>query len=118
MTLGRHEDDRGVIQDLLEDVTHITTEAGAVRGNHYHRETWQWTIVMKGRLLMATGNLDLLPLFDEREVGPFECVKHPPGWAHAWRALEDTECLVLTRGPRSGKNYEDDVVRLPEPMLS
>jgi quercetin dioxygenase-like cupin family protein len=51
------------------------------------------------------------------EVGAGEVVKHPPGTPHAWRALEDTECLVFTLGPRSGEDYESDVIRLEEPLL-
>ena len=41
-----------------------------------------------------------------------------PGDPHAWKALEDSECLVFTRGPRSGENYEEDTYRLDTPLLS
>jgi hypothetical protein len=44
-------------------------------------------------------------------------VKHEPGVPHAWKALEDTDCLVFTRGPRSGEDYESDTYRLEEPLL-
>ena len=111
----RFEDDRGVIQDLLNDsvdsITYIFTRRGAVRGNHTHNETTQWTYVIQGRLLMASrvpGGVVLT-----REHGPGELVTDRPGVAHAWEALEDTEVLVFTQGPRSGANYEDDVQRLP-----
>ena len=40
-------DDRGDITDILvkeaiEYVTLITSNAGTVRGNHYHKQTYQW----------------------------------------------------------------------------
>jgi quercetin dioxygenase-like cupin family protein len=111
--MDRFEDHRGVIQDVLgriDAVTRISTVAGAVRGNHYHEKTTQWTLVLSGRLLMASGDT-------VTEVGAGEVVKHPPGTPHAWRALEDTECLVFTLGPRSGEDYESDVIRLEEPLL-
>lgn len=114
---GRHEDDRGVIQDVfdaqepVDAVTHITTVKGAVRGNHVHERTTQWTMVLKGRLLMATDGT-------RTEMGPLVVVKHNPGQPHAWKALEDTECLVFTQGPRSGAGYESDTIRLKEPLLS
>lgn len=115
----RYEDHRGVIQDVfgasapegrIDSVTRITTSKGFVRGNHFHEQTTQWTIVLFGRLLMATGD-------EKREMGPLEIVKHEPGVPHAWLALEDSECLVFTRGPRAGEDYEDDVIRLEEPLL-
>jgi quercetin dioxygenase-like cupin family protein len=110
----RFEDHRGVIHDVFADidaVTRITTVKGAVRGNHVHHKTTQWTLVLKGRLLMASGSL-------RHEVGPHEVATHPPGCPHAWKALEDTECLVFTKGPRSGENYETDTYRLDEPLLT
>jgi quercetin dioxygenase-like cupin family protein len=110
----RFEDARGVIQDMfgpIDSVTHITTKKGAVRGNHVHRETTQWTFVISGKLLMANRNT-------QTEMEPGVCMKHDPGDPHAWKALEDTTCLVFTKGPRSGENYESDVERLDEPLLT
>jgi quercetin dioxygenase-like cupin family protein len=109
----RFEDERGVIQDWLgkvDAVTKITTVAGAFRGNHYHERTTQWTLLLKGSLIMASGNRK-----DLMAAGQF--VKHTPGTPHAWKAVTDSECLVFTKGPRSGEDYESDVVRLEEPLL-
>ena len=111
--LGRFEDHRGVIQDVMgkiDAVTRITTVASAVRGNHYHLKTTQWTLVLRGSLVMASGDQTTL-------MGPGEIVKHEPGVPHAWKAVSDCECIVFTRGPRSGEDYESDVIRLEEPLL-
>jgi quercetin dioxygenase-like cupin family protein len=110
---GRHEDERGVIQDLLgpvDSVTYIATVKGAVRGNHVHRNTDQWTYVVSGRLLSVRGDL-------RRDVGPGKMVAEPKGVPHAWKALEDTVCLVFTKGPRAGEAYESDTYRLNHPLL-
>jgi quercetin dioxygenase-like cupin family protein len=45
-------------------------------------------------------------------------VVEEPGVPHAWKALGDTVCLVFTRGPRSGADYESDTTRLDKPLLS
>lgn len=111
----RYEDQRGVIQDLFGGepvaVTHITTRKGSIRGNHVHNHTVQWTHVLSGRLLMAHGT-------QRTEMGPGVVMQHYPGDPHAWIALEDTECLVFTRGPRSGDQYESDTIRLDEPLIA
>lgn len=109
-----HEDERGIIRDLLvepvDSITRITTKLGAVRGNHVHRLTHQWTYVLSGMLLMADGS-------DVFNLGPGELCYHAPGNPHAWRAITDTEVIVFTRGPRSGDDYESDTIRLDEPLL-
>jgi quercetin dioxygenase-like cupin family protein len=115
---GRFEDDRGVIQDILgpvDGVTHITTKAGCVRGNHVHARTTQWTWVLSGRLLVVHEKDG----FRKRmEAGPGAMIIEAAGIPHAWKALEDTEVLVFTKGPRSGGNYESDTVRLAVPLLA
>lgn len=114
----RFEDERGVIQDLiaepLDAVTQIFTRKGAVRGNHVHKQTTQWTYVVSGSLVVAHRKPgDSLPVSWTAEPG--ELIRDDPGVAHAWRPLEDCTVLVFTQGPRSGADYEDDVHRLQGP---
>jgi quercetin dioxygenase-like cupin family protein len=114
MPNGRFEDDRGVICDILaniDGVTEIFTKKGAIRGNHVHEKTIQWTYIVQGRLLVATQHDDKV---HTQEYGPGVLIPELPGVPHAWKALEDTTVLVFTRGPRTGENYESDVVRLTE----
>ena len=52
-------DDRGVIMDILvkepvEYVTMISSAKGAVRGNHYHKETTQWLYLLEGKLKLLS----------------------------------------------------------------
>lgn len=108
-------DERGKIEDLIvepiDSVTRIFTVKGAVRGNHFHRQTRQWTYVVSGELLVSDG-------MAETTVAAGEMVMDPPGTPHAWKALEDTVCLVFTKGPRSGDRYESDTHRLAEPLIA
>jgi quercetin dioxygenase-like cupin family protein len=110
----RFEDERGIIQDLLgriDAVTLIWTKAGAVRGNHTHNLTTQWTFVVSGRMTAAWLDDDGV---HTREAEPYSLITEPAGVPHAWKALEDTVVLVFTKGPRSGEAYETDTARLPE----
>jgi quercetin dioxygenase-like cupin family protein len=113
----RFEDHRGVIQDLLgpvDSVTEIYTRKGAVRGNHIHKETVQWTYIVSGELRVA--HID----DDGKHVqvfGPGSLITEPAEVPHAWEAVLDTVVLVFTKGPRSGENYESDTIRLEDPIL-
>jgi dTDP-4-dehydrorhamnose 3,5-epimerase-like enzyme len=113
------KDARGTITDLLgpvDAVTAIFTRKGAIRGNHVHHATTQWTFVVSGMLFMLVRKED--GNIATRIAQPRELVCEPAGLAHAWRALEDSWVLVFTEGPRSGKAYESDTERLAEPLLS
>lgn len=113
------EDERGKIIDILEKevieyVTFISSKTGAVRGNHYHKESIQYTYVLKG-------SFKLLTQIEDREIETViinagDLVYTPPMEKHTLIALEDSEFLVFTRGPRGGKNYELDTYRLPEKL--
>lgn len=112
----RFEDERGVIQDLLgpvDAVTTIFTWQGSVRGNHVHYETTQWTYIVSGAMRIVTRDAD--GTRHDRVYRPGELACEAPGTAHAWQAVENTLCLVFSRGPRSGENYESDTYRITGP---
>ena len=90
-------------------VTTVVTRKDHIRGNHWHKYTDQWTLILSGRLLLATGDK-----LDRRGPGWLEY--QPPKTPHAWKALEDSTVLVFTRGPRAVE-YESDTHRLKVPLL-
>lgn len=112
-------DERGYIQDYLagpiDAVTEIFTVEGAIRGNHVHAKTIQWVYITYGKLLVAWVEDDGVHT-QVRTTGAF--FKEPAGIPHAWKALETTRVLVMTRGPRSGTAYESDTQRLSVPILT
>lgn len=114
-----HEDERGWIRDVTteswDSATRIVTYKGKVRGNHYHKATWQLTIVADGCLKVITETDEMRREF-LLQTG--EMMMSPPNERHAWKALADTTVVVLTRGPRSGDRYEDDTHRLAEPLIA
>lgn len=115
--LGYTEDERGFIEDVVgsnDGVTKILTLKGAIRGNHIHHHTTQWTIVSRGKLLVVTQEAVVVA---QNEYGAGMMFRDDPGVPHAWKALETTVCYVITRGPRAGIEYESDVQRLEVPLL-
>jgi len=115
----RFEDERGVIKDLLvtslDGVTEIFTKKGAVRGNHIHNDTVQWTYIISGSMRMVARYPD--GFITDKVYSPGMIVCDEPRVAHAWKALEDTKVLVFTKGPRSGQAYESDTQRLETSLL-
>ncbi|MDA9636815.1 cupin domain-containing protein [SAR86 cluster bacterium] len=113
-------DDRGDIIDILagieiDAVTLITFTKGAVRANHYHKETTQWNYVLKGevRYVSKKPNEDAVEEFLTK--GDFVCSE--PFQSHAFEGNEDSNLLILTKGPRAGKDYESDTYRLEVPLI-
>lgn len=116
------QDTRGVITDLLErerihSVTLITSAKGAVRGNHYHKATWQYAYILTGRMRVVAKSL---PDGEPREalVEPGDLILHPPMEGHVMVAVEDSSFMVFTRGPRGGREYETDTYRLETPLVA
>jgi len=113
-------DSRGAITDILDDVplnsvTIITSRKGVVRGNHYHRKTVQYTYMLKGRIRYVSRRGKGKPRSFVMRAG--DITSSPPMEAHAILALEDSEFIVLSMGPRHGKDYERDTFRLDTPMV-
>ncbi|MDA1044521.1 MAG: cupin domain-containing protein [Verrucomicrobia bacterium] len=112
-------DQRGEISDLIENetinaITRITIRKGAVRGNHYHKETWQWNYLVSGKMKLVTR----MPNEERREVilSPGDLAVTEPHEHHVLIGVEDCDVLVFTKGPRGGKEYETDTFRLEQPL--
>lgn len=113
-------DERGGIARLLDDgVTSIrsalliTSKAGAVRANHYHKEDAHYCYLLSGRMeyLERPAEQADAPLAREvLEAG--DLVYTPPRAAHAMRFLEDSTFLALATKSRHQEAYEQDTVRV------
>jgi dTDP-4-dehydrorhamnose 3,5-epimerase-like enzyme len=117
------EDDRGIIMDLLSKqdmnaATLISFKKGAIRGNHYHKHTIQYNFILKGSLKYAyqTGDGPIGEVILSTDNS--SRLNFSEAWEkHAMIALEDTEMLVFTMGPRGGNDYETDTYRLEIPLI-
>lgn len=115
-----HADKRGVITDLLQDevinaVTIISFTKGAVRGNHYHKDTTQYNYLLSGKIRLVCQVSGGKVTEAIMKKGDF--IVTLPNERHALVGLKDAELLVLTRGPRGGKEYESDTFRLETPLV-
>ena len=110
-------DERGMIQPLVDRpmraASLITSKAGSIRGNHYHKTDWHYCYLLSGRME-----------YYERPVGsdekPTKLVFHPgqmvyskPMTEHAMKFLEDSVWICLFRNCRHQEDYEADTVRVP-----
>lgn len=113
-------DDRGEIIDVLkkgvvEYVTIIHSREGAVRANHFHKDTYQYVYVLKGKLRVVSqmpGEPASEVVLEEGDM-----ILNVPNERHAFETLAETSFLVLTRGPRGGDDYENDTFRLDVPLI-
>ena len=92
-----HRDERGAIMDLIESaninaVTFISFKKGAVRGNHYHKQTTQWNYVLKGKIKLVAQVGD--GSVEETILGEGGFAVTEPMEKHALIGVEDSEMLV------------------------
>jgi quercetin dioxygenase-like cupin family protein len=109
-------DDRGTIADIFysEEINHVGVIAslkGAVRGNHFHKQTTQHTYLVSGAMSYYWKN-------DNGEsgvcnMGPGDLVTSGPNEVHAMHFTEDSVIMVFSQGLRGGKDYEADTFRVP-----
>ena len=100
-----HKDKRGVISDLIEKekinaITYITFYKNTVRANHYHKKTIQWNYVISGKVMFISkinGKIKKI-IGKKNDLVKIETREH-----HAIKALNYSEILVFTKGPRGGK---------------
>lgn len=110
------KDDRGTICDIFanspkDHATIIFSKKGAVRGNHYHKNSTQYDFVVSGKLTVLTKKIG------EEKVKksillPNDLMVHEPNEIHTLIADEDTIFLAFVNGSRGGENYEKDTFKV------
>ena len=113
-----HKDNRGIISDILENeninaITLITIKKGSIRGNHYHKKTYEWNYVISGKMKLVTKKKGLKKSV---VLSPGEIAVTVPYEHHALVGISSCKVLVFTKGPRGGKEYESDTFRLKKPI--
>lgn len=120
------KDRRGAIIDIFtnqpkDHCTLVTFNKLAIRGNHFHKKSTQYSFVISGKLKMLTAKVDkkglLVGKIKEDIVGSNTLIEHKPYSAHAFKALKKSNLLAFVNGKRGGKNYEKDTFRLKEKLI-
>jgi dTDP-4-dehydrorhamnose 3,5-epimerase-like enzyme len=114
------EDDRGTITDIFvnepkQHCTIIVTYKGAVRGNHYHKQSRQHDFIISGKLEVFSRRMGEAKI-ERVIVGPHDFLTWDPNVAHEFIALEDSTMMTFVDGVRGGHDYEKDTFRLSTPL--
>ncbi len=112
-----HSDERGSLFEPVDEATlaaqrnvHVVlTVPNAVRGNHYHRETWELTTV-SGPCLVRWRDADGLHDADV-PAGEAWRFRFPPGVAHAYRNTGTTTMVLVSFSSRPHDPGGGDTVR-------
>ena len=116
--LGQFTDDRGSITDIfhLVDMNSgclITNTPGAIRANHYHKLTTQYTYVLTGSIDYYSKPVDSKEPANVITAGPGDFIISEPNEIHAWRTgPEGCTLIAFAQGPRGGEDYESDTIRV------
>ena len=115
-----HKDNRGYIKDLLENkkinsITLISQKKGKIRGNHFHKKTIQWNYLLSGKIIIYAKKKG--QGIKKKILNKGDLVVTLKNESHAIKALKNSEFLVFTQGPRGGKEYETDTIRLKKPLV-
>ena len=120
------KDKRGFILDIFinkpkDHCTLVSFNKKAIRGNHYHKKSTQYSFVISGKLNLYYCKVDKTGKFIGKPkkiiLYKNDLVKHKPFHAHAFKAIEKSSLLAFADGKRGGKNYEKDTFRLKSKLI-
>jgi len=120
------KDKRGMILDIFvnkpkDHCTLVTFNKGAIRGNHYHKKSTQYSFVLSGKLIMFSvkvNNNGIITKKIKKEILlKNSLITHKPFYAHAFKAITKSNLLAFADGKRGGKNYEKDTFRLKSKLI-
>lgn len=111
-------DSRGIIEGLInfgtwEEINYIRTECGITRGHHYHRNTFEAFVILKGKI-----KISLQKVNNHKLVGPieFHTVEQGhvfvinPNTFHIFEILENSEWINILS--KKMENSNPDIYRL------
>ena len=109
-------DHRGIIQNLvnapMNGAAIITSKAGTIRSNHYHKEDFHYLYVVSGSMEYYERGIDEKFLGEPLIVRAGEMVFTPPLKIHKTVFLQDTILVSLSKRNRDHESHESDVIRV------
>ena len=105
----------GTIQNIvntpINGVAIITSKAGAVRSNHYHKTDFHYLYVISGSMEYYERGLEEAFTGKPLVIKAGEMVFTPPMKVHKTIFLEETVLLSMSKNFRDHNSHEEDVVR-------
>ena len=113
-----HTDERGIIADVffstnINHVAYITSVPNAERGNHYHKNSTQSILIVKGSLEYWYKGAESNEESKYVLATPGDLITSEPSEIHALRiGKSGCEFVAFTVGKRGGADYESDTFRV------
>lgn len=99
-----------IFEGRVEHVALIISKKGTVRGNHYHKEDYQYIYLVSGAFESHSVDVRDPVKRGLLKVTPGDIVDTPPLTAHAQKFTEDSVFLALSTRQRESGKYEEDTV--------
>lgn len=105
-----------IINLLTEKFTHsaiLTTAAGSIRANHYHKTDWHYSYVISGEVEYCWREVGARTSPNVKVFKQGAMFFTPPMLEHAMVFRKDTVIITFARNARSEhQTHEDDLVRV------
>lgn len=120
------KDSRGYILDIFvkdpkDHCTIVTFNKNAIRGNHFHKKSTQYSFILEGKLLMLTSKVNNMGKFKnkikKKIVKKNDLIIHKPFEFHVFKALKKSKMLAFADGIRGGKNYQKDTFKIDTKLI-
>ena len=114
-SITRDNDIRGsivsIVDDVVQNVSLITCNAGSIRSNHYHKKDFHYMYVLEGEIdyFFKELNNDIVHYF---KVKKDDIIFTPKNEIHATFFPLRTKLIVSSMLPRDQETYENDTVRV------
>ena len=114
-SITRDNDIRGsivsIVDDVVQNVSLITCNAGSIRSNHYHKKDFHYMYVLEGEIdyFYKELNSDVVHYF---KVKKDDIIFTPKNEIHATFFPLRTKLIVSSMLPRDQETYENDTVRV------
>lgn len=114
-SITRDNDTRGsivsIVDDVVQNVSLITCNAGSIRSNHYHKKDFHYMYVLEGEIdyFYKELNNDIVHYF---KVKKNDIIFTPKNEIHATFFPLNTKLIVSSMLPRDQETYEKDTVRV------
>lgn len=113
-------DERGGINRIVNEnrlpiraVLRITSKAGSIRSNHYHKSDYHYLYIESGKCEYSEKPAnDPKARVETVTLVSGDLVLSNPGIIHAVKFLKDTVLYAFTTEKRKHENYEDDTERI------
>tara|TARA_B100001057_G_scaffold497368_1_gene601308 strand:+ start:820 stop:1224 length:405 start_codon:yes stop_codon:yes gene_type:complete len=123
------KDSRGEIIDIFqnkkyEHATIVTFKKNSIRGNHFHKKSTQYSLILSGKFISKEVKIDSKHSYQKKNIktmklNEYNYIIHKPNYAHTFKCLSSKgKLLAFTKGLRGGVNYEKDTFRLKKNLIN